>query len=400
MRKKVSIVIIALLLVTQMMQGWIFTPTMHAQDELTNLPASAISDTASEEGLAGSEEVNNVDVAATPEEEGEGNLNQSSLAVAAAGPVITDQLITSVQMYNQEPEYDEVTGAIITKGDPVEDTRPSIKDEVAVIFSWAFQDDTHSYGAGSTYTFDLPDKLKIESPLTGNLDGGVGEYIVNPDGQVTFTFNDQIVGSQLTGNFYVWINYDESKMDGGLKQPIVFDFIRDGDVTFNVHFANTAKDELTKSGVANKRNFNSDEINWTVDFNQGEKQITNAVLTDTLSAGPLKGTIEIHELEVQLDGSLKLGVLSDTKLEFPIILGDIDKAYRVTYTTSIKAPTKEPFTNVPYENTVELTGDQNYKETDIGRVNVSFNEPLNKSGQDSGYNPVTQTITWKVQYKL
>ncbi|WKL03818.1 hypothetical protein Q0F98_10775 [Paenibacillus amylolyticus] len=47
-----SIVIIALLLVTQMMQGWIFTPTMHAQDELTNLPASAISDTASEEGLA------------------------------------------------------------------------------------------------------------------------------------------------------------------------------------------------------------------------------------------------------------------------------------------------------------------------------------------------------------
>lgn len=70
MRKKVSIVIIALLLVTQMMQGWIFTPIMHAQDELTNLPASAISDTASEEGLAVSEEVNNVDVAATPKKRG------------------------------------------------------------------------------------------------------------------------------------------------------------------------------------------------------------------------------------------------------------------------------------------------------------------------------------------
>jgi len=403
MRKKVSIVIIALLLVTQMMQGWIFTPTMHAQDEMTNLPASAMSDTAVDKGSAGSDEGNNVDVAAKPEEEDAGTPedqeeNTIRLLNASAGPVITEHLITSVQMYNEVPKEDG-NGTVQPQGDEIEKVRPSIKDEVAVFFEWALPNDSHAYGAGSTYTFNLPDKFKIESPLTGKLDGDVGEYIVNPDGKVTFTFNDQIIGSKLKGNFYVWIKFDESNMDGGLKQPIVFDYIRDGAVTLNVHFANTAKDELTKSGLANNSGFNSDSINWTVDFNQGEKEIKNAILHDTLPTGlELKGNIEIRELQVQLDGSLKLGVLSDTQPEFPIMLGDINKAYRVTYTTSIKAPTSEPFTNVPYENTVELIGDQSYKETDIDRVTVSFNEPLNKSGQDSAYDPVTQTITWKVQY--
>lgn len=397
MRKKVSIVIIALLLVTQMMQGWIFTPTMHAQDELTNLPASAISDTASEEGLAGSEEVNNVDVAATPEEEGEGNLNQSSLAIAAAGPVITDQLITSVQMYNQAPE-DNGNGTIEVKGDKIEDIRPRIQDEVAVVFTWGLADENHNYSDGSTFTFNLPDKFIIGSQLKGNLDGGVGEYVVNPDGTIIFTFNELIDHAKLEGNFYVWIKFDESKMEDGLKQEIDFSSVGQGII--DVHFANTAVDKLKKSGSANKDNFNSDEIKWTVDFNQGEKAMKNAVLADTFPAElELKGNIEIRELEVQLNGSVKEGPVVQTEPQFPIQLGDTDKAYRVTYTTSVKAPTTAPFTNVEYQNQVALTTDQSeHNETDIGRVRVSFNEPLNKSGQESAYDPVTQTITWKVQY--
>lgn len=398
MRKKVSIVIIALLLVTQMMQGWIFTPTMHAQDEMTNLPASAMSDTASEEGSAVSGEGNNGD-AATLEEDastpGDQAGNAMRLLNASAGSEIKEDLITSVQMYNQVPEV--VNGTVQPQGDEIETVRPSIKDEVAVFFKWALPNDSHGYGDGSTYTFDLPDKFKIESQLTGTLDGDVGEYVVNPDGTVTFTFNDQIVGSELKGNFYVWIKFDESKMDGGLKQPI--DFSSSGQGIINVHFANTAKDELTKSGFANNNNFNSDEINWTVDFNQGEKEIKNASLMDTLPQGlELKGNIEIRELQVQLNGTVKEGAIDRTATQFPINFGNIEKAYRVTYTTSIKAPTSGSFTNVPYENKVELTGDQMDKETDTDRVTVSFNEPLNKSGQDSTYDPVTQTITWKVQY--
>ncbi|MGE6578005.1 collagen binding domain-containing protein [Paenibacillus xylanexedens] len=386
MKKKVSIVVIALLLITQLMQGWLFSSNIYAEDTTTE---TATVEVLSDNNTVETEEVDlDQDVAA----------NVMTMAAAdASSQEITDKLITSVQIYNQKPLLEN--GTVQPQGDEIENVRPNIKDEVAVFFEWALPNDSHTYGAGSTYTFDLPDKFKIESPLTGTLDGEVGEYVVNPDGKVTFTFNDQIVGSKLEGNFYVWIKFDESKMDGGLKQPIVFDFIHDGAVTLNVHFANRAKDELTKSGLANNNNFNSDEITWTVDFNQGEKEIKNAILNDTLPAGlELKGDIEIRELQVQLNGTVKEGAIDRTETQFPINLGNIEKAYQVTYTTSIKAPTSGSFTNVLYENKVELTGDQMDIETDIGRVTVSFNEPLNKSGQDSAYDPVTQTITWKVQY--
>ncbi|WP_339846300.1 collagen binding domain-containing protein [Paenibacillus sp. FSL W7-1088] len=388
MKKKLSIVAIVLLLITQLMQGWLFSPNIYAQDTMTEHTTV--------ESLLEHDTVEPAELDLDQDDAA----NEAAMAAASAAPQeITDQLITSVQMYNQKP-IEDGNGTVRPQGDEIETVRPSIKDEVAVFFTWALPNDSHGYEAGSTYTFNLPDKFKIESQLKGTLDGDVGEYVVHPDGKVVFTFNEQIVGSKLEGNFYVWIKFDESKMDGGLKQPIVFDFIRDGAVTLNVHFANTAKDELTKSGFANNNGFNSDEITWTVDFNQGEKQIQNAVLTDTLPANlELKGNIEIRELQVQLDGSVKLGNLFSTESQFPINLGDIDKAYRVTYKTSIKAPTTAPFTNIEYENKVELTGDQSeHNETDIGRVTVSFNEPLNKSGQESAYNPVTQTITWKVQY--
>lgn len=382
MKKKVSIVIMALLLITQMMQGWIFTPTMHAQDDMT---AIVTTDTASKEGSI--EPV---------WENGDNGSSMDSLGSNESAEVIQENLITSVQIYNQIPEYDG-NGNIHIKGERIEDIRPSVKDEVAVVFTWGIPNDTHAYSDGSTFTFRLPDKFKIGSQLKGDLDGGVGEYVVNPDGEITFTFNDRIVGEKLEGNFYVWIKFDESKLDGGLKQPIDFSSVGQGII--NVHFKNTAIDKLTKSGIANKNNFNSDEIEWTVDFNQGENSINDAILDDTLSAGPLKGNIEIRELDIQLDGSVKEGSTVRTETQFPISLGNIDKAYRVKYTTSIKAPTTAPFTNVLYENKVVLTGNQSeHNETDISSVRVSFNEPLKKSGQESAYNPVTQTITWKVQY--
>lgn len=382
MMKKVSVAIMAVLLITQMMQGWISMPTMHAQDDMT---AIVTTDTAPEEGSVEPVTGN-----------GDNGVSMDSLGSNGSAEVIKENLITSVQMYNQIPEYDG-NGNINIKGEHIEDIRPSIKDEVAVVFTWGLPNNTHAYSDGSTFTFRLPDKFIIGSQLKGDLDGGVGEYVVDPDGEITFTFNDRIVGEQLEGNFYVWIKFNESKMDGGLKQPIDFSSVGQGII--NVHFKNTAIDKLTKSGIANKNNFNSDEIEWTVDFNQGEKEMNNALLEDTLAAGPLKGNIEIRELDIQLDGSVKEGNIVRTEPQFPIALGNIDKAYRVKYTTSIKAPTTKPFTNVLYENKVVLTDSQSeHNETGIGNVRVSFNEPLQKSGQESAYNPVTQTITWKVQY--
>ncbi|NUU75508.1 collagen binding domain-containing protein [Paenibacillus xylanilyticus] len=430
MKRKVSIVIIALLLVTQLMHGFAFTQITHAQDitvtsegeggaaqtpgqeesaeavdvdpgEVT-VPDTTEPDSAEPDTAEPDTTVPDSTVPVTPEsgEAAEGAETvvdgQESMTAMAAASEIQEQIITSVQMYDEIPGYDG-NGNITPKGNPVDQIRPNVNDQVAVVFGWSFPSDSHGYGGGSTYTFNLPDKFKIESQLKGNLDGGAGEYVVNPDGKVTFTFSDLIEGAQLQGSFYVWVKYDASKMEGGLKQP--FDFSSIGQGIIDVHFANTAVDKLTKSGVANKNNFNSDEIVWTVDFNQGEKEIKNAVLEDVFPEGlNLKGDIEIRPLEVQINGSVKAGEITQTASQFPVSLGSINQGYRVTYTTSVTAPTETPFTNRPYENQVNLTGDDGYQETAKGRVNISFNEPLNKSGQDSGYDPVTQTITWKVQY--
>lgn len=76
---------------------------------------------------------------------------------ASAGQVITDNILTSVEIFNQKPEYDPVTEKLIIKGDRIQDIRPAVKDEVAVIYTWAFPNDSHGYGDGSTFTFHLPD---------------------------------------------------------------------------------------------------------------------------------------------------------------------------------------------------------------------------------------------------
>lgn len=416
MRRRVSIMLIALLLVTQLLQGMVLTSTVYAQDDTNHMSVGTMNDPSSpsvqeestlpedqgdqeDQDAAADEEtspaIEDTGHTASPEEAEPADV--APLAAAAAASEIQENLITSVQMYNQKPEEGS-NGQIEVRGDKIEDIRPRISDEVAVVFTWGFGDDAHAYGDGSTFTFRLPDKFIIGSQLKGGLDGGVGEYVVNPDGTIVFTFNEMVEHAKLEGNFYVWLHFDESKMEDGLKQRI--DFSGAGQGTIDVNFANTAKDGIQKSGSANNNNFNSNQINWTVDFNQGEKSMTNVVLEDTLPSGlSLQGDIEIRELQVQLNGSVKEGPVVDRAAQFPVDLGDINKAYRITYTTSVQGPTSAPYTGVVYANEVTLTADQSeYNESDVGRVTVSFNEPLNKSGQESAYDPVTQTITWKVQY--
>ncbi|WP_438349566.1 SpaA isopeptide-forming pilin-related protein [Paenibacillus sp. FA6] len=336
--------------------------------------------------------------------------DSAKMSLLAVGAPITDKIITGVKMYDKKPTY--VGGILTPQGNEINapNIRPSIKDEVAVLFDWSLPNESHSYDDGSTYTFQLPAQLKIGTELKGDLDGDVGTYVVSETGEVVFTFNDSIVGAQLEGNFYVWIKYDQSKFGDGLEQPIEFDFVGTAGATIDVHFANNATDGLTKTGLANNKNFNSDEIVWTVDFNQGEKLIKGALLDDNLPTDlTLKGNITVSPLIIQLDGTVKEGTPVYNRSAFPMdfigiesadgVDGDITKAYRVTYTTSVKAPTTAPFKGKVFANEVTLTGNSGaINETVIGKATVSFNEPLSKSGQDSAYDSKTQTITWKVQY--
>ncbi|GAA0406047.1 hypothetical protein GCM10008933_40400 [Paenibacillus motobuensis] len=317
-------------------------------------------------------------------------------ALLGTGIEITENLITGVKIYNQQPIVED-DGTIIVQGKEIQDVRPKPSDEVAIIYDWSLPDDRHAYDDGSTYTFSLPGEFAIPYELKGDLTGGVGKYVVSENKQVIFTFNDQIRGNQLHGQFFVWLSFDQSKLGESLQHKIDFSSVGQQDITVN--FANTADNKLKKSGVANKNKFNSDEIEWTIEFNQREQEIKGAKLTDKLGDGlEIKGDITITEMEVLLNGTLKETNNVRTETAFPIDLGDINKAYRVTYKTSVEAPTVEPFEKRPFTNTATLTGDNGYSESIPSSIEISFNEPLNKRAGEPAPIGSKWIVDWSIEY--
>ncbi|WP_120464441.1 collagen binding domain-containing protein [Paenibacillus aceti] len=319
-----------------------------------------------------------------------------------SGIGITDKFsLITVEMYDDKPIYDENSGALHPNGKRLDspDYLANADRPVAIIFDWELEDG-HPYSAGSAYTFTLPDKFAIPDVLSGSLTGGVGDYVVTPAGTVTFTFNDSIDhGLGYEGQFFVWIEFNKQKFGDGLEQ--LFEFASAGSIVVN--FKNTATDQLIKN-VNNPKGFNSDEVEWTVDFNQQEQAIQGAELNDQLGDGlSLKDDIKVYELIVNIDGTVKEGSLFRTEQEFPIKLGDIHKAYRVKYKTHVAAPTEEPFLNREYKNAVTLTGnDGKYSKETSASVYISFNEPLNKkvtnSDTVSTAAGIKRTIDWAIEY--
>ncbi|WP_048601378.1 collagen binding domain-containing protein [Rubeoparvulum massiliense] len=303
----------------------------------------------------------------------------------AEGAVITENLITDVTILDQD-------------GNRIEDIRPEQGSRVKINYEWSLPVD-HKYSAGATFTFALPNKFKLDKSLTGELKGEVGTYEVTPEGTVTFTFNDEINdGTSLDGYFEVWREFDESKFEGGLKQPIVFP-IHEGQKVILVHFKNKGS-EMDKTGVANKV-INPSEIYWDVDFNKDENSITEATFEDKLPVGLAidLNSIKVYSLQVNLDGSVQEGNPVDigtsqiikTDTGFKVNFGNIESAYRVKYTTSITDVIDQTFTN---EATVSGTDIQPMTET--ASVTVKFSKPLEKAS--IGYEPTSQTITWAIQY--
>ncbi|GAB6927874.1 hypothetical protein JCM10914A_18570 [Paenibacillus sp. JCM 10914] len=299
-----------------------------------------------------------------------------------------------------------ITGIMITDKDGTDISEDDVRLEqgarVRIDLGWELPLN-HGYKEGAIFAFSLPDKFKVDRVLEGDLEGGVGTYVVTPEGEVTFTFSKEIEDNeQWTGNFYVQREFDERKFSGGTRQEIVFDL--QGDlITIPVHFKNKHASEIDKTGTLDKP-MNPNHIKWTVDFNKGERVIENAVFKDTLPPGLEldEDSIQVYELEVQLDGSVQLkGQLTEGseyskllnadgfQLEFG---GTINHAYRVEYSTRIMDPKDDTFIN-----SVEVTGSNlsdSLKET--ANVEVIYSKPLEK--KSTGYEANSQTISWAIQY--
>lgn len=220
------------------------------------------------------------------DEQLDNSLNNGLMAKAIDDDI---NIITDVKIWNHPTQDGEPTPGLSKE---IQDIRPELNERVSVEYFWKLPPG-HSYSEGDTFTFQLPSKFELGLDLSGSLVSGevgvVGEFIVTPEGQIIFTFNDKINGGEgFTGNFYVWRQFDASKLEDSTKQDIIFD-IKDGaQVTIPLHFKKDGAG-INKSGKAyqkdSENNRNSDNIKWVVDFNLGEETIQSAILTDKVPSG-------------------------------------------------------------------------------------------------------------------
>ncbi|WP_051217352.1 SpaA isopeptide-forming pilin-related protein [Paenibacillus assamensis] len=311
--------------------------------------------------------------------------NHTSVTGSTYG-VISTNIITSVTITDEN-------------GNNITQVRPNLDEKVQVDLTWKLPAG-HPYGNGSTFTFQLPDKFKVDRKLEGQLDGNVGTYVVTPEGKVTFTFNDLIKGGQeIEGDFFVWRYFNKDKFTGGTHQNIEFVFEADS-IIIPVHFKGKDNGDMNKQGKGNK-GMNASEINWIVDINTGEQKIDQAVFADKLPAGLTidLSSIRLYKVDVKLDGTLTPetnpipGITPQQTADgFELQLGDIHNAYRVTYTTKIDGTV-----DASYKNQATVTG-TNLSKSLVGTstVEVKYSKPLGKTKVK--YDRDTQSVNWSIQY--
>lgn len=275
------------------------------------------------------------------------------------------------------------------------DNQPSLGEIVDIHINWKLKNG-HGYKAGSTFTFYLPDVFEVYNPVDGELTFGstnMGTFELGMDRKVTMTFNETIEQlSNIMGTLNFRTAFREDLV-GDIIQEIVFEIRDEVIATIPVHFKPKPGSTLEKRGTPDK-GYNAKEITWTIDLNKALQSIEGAVLYDPIEDGQAfqPGSIEVYELNMQLDGSAVQGnqvAIGDGT--FPLAFGDISTAYRVVFKTDV---IDEDATS--YKNKAILNGDNIDEQEALATVNVQRGKPLEKRAID--YDAPNQVITWEIKY--
>ncbi|WP_313641612.1 collagen binding domain-containing protein [Paenibacillus sp.] len=234
-------------------------------------------------------------------------------------------------------------------------------------------------------------------------DGNVGTFAVEQiSHQVIMTFNDYIeTHDDVQGTLRINTKFDKQKISGSTVQQILFP-VSGGVQTVTVNFKPSVGSTIEKRGIP--QGFNADHILWSVDVNKSLKTVGNAVVTDPIPAGlslSTPVTVSVYQLSIQLDGSVTQGALLDTSkysTEFNggsliVRFNDpaITSAYRIEYATVITNEHQLSFTN-----TATFTGDGQVPVSSSATVQVERGGSLSK--YSSGYDWSKQIISWAIEY--
>lgn len=280
---------------------------------------------------------------------------------------------------------------------------PGLDDEFIVRMNWAIVDG-HSYKEGDTVTFNIPDALEIFTATNGTLTTPEGDdvvdYVVNMDGTVEFTFLKAVEElSQVRGYLYIYTSIDNENAEVEDGEVIVSPIGEEGEKRFLVNLGEKEK-TIEKTGEPNT-SYNANELNWEVTINRDRESLTNAAVSDVLPEGTeyLDGSLKVTELNVDLEGNIigegeEISItpsVSGNTLNIPF--GDINKAYKIEYTTTV--------TNVEvsnFNNNATLTDDELDDVSADATVTVKRGEPLNKTF--GSYDAVKGEITWVIDFNF
>lgn len=316
--------------------------------------------------------------------------------------------ITQVKAEAIEHETDIITSVSMAvygpDGSTVTDSVYDVNSNVTLDYTWALPDG-HSYSAGDTFTFKLPEQFQLYNDISGTLvsdDGQAGDFTVSQaTHEVEMTFSSYIENhGNVHGTLRVNTKFDRTKVSGSTTEQIIFP-VNGGAQTITVTFKPEVGSTIAKTGTAS--GFNAGKIDWTVDVNKRLEPVTNALLTDPIPAGlslDSTVTLAVYQLNVQLDGTVQQGALVDGSKYAAEVAGGvltvrfadpvINGAYRITYTTGITGD------EASYTNTATFTGDGLDPASASATVHVERGGSLKK--QAVHYDWGIQVITWAIEY--
>ncbi|GGF75738.1 hypothetical protein GCM10010912_21110 [Paenibacillus albidus] len=314
--------------------------------------------------------------------------------VKAAGIENDRDIITSVSMAVYGPDGQTVTGNVYAQD-----------SNVTLDYTWALPNGhPYKAGATFTFQLPEQFQLynDIGGSLVSE-EGDVGSFSVSQaTHQVVMSFNDYIeTHDNVQGTLRINTKFNKQVISGSVVQQILFP-VNGGIQTVTVTFKPDVGSTIEKSGRA--QGFNADSITWTVDVNKKLESVSNAVVTDPLPSGlslDVPVTVAVYTLDVRLDGSVSQGAQLDSseysaevtdgilsvRFSDPVITG----AYRIQFSTAITDESRSSFTN-----TATFTGEGRTPADSSATVNVERGGSLKK--YSTKYDSANQVISWAIEY--
>ena len=308
-------------------------------------------------------------------------------------------VMTSINVYGDEPVGMDIrdrlsnptrniidTFEIVFKDDDDNIiTEPTIEDHVTVDISWSLTNsESILIEDGDYFSFQLPNIFKINSILSGTL-GDFGTFTINPSGEVTFVFNDQVSAHSVVHGFLNFTaSLDEQVLENPGKHEVILPI--EANSTFNFHLHPTKKDTgIDKKGIADKER-NPDYITWEVKINKFYEILNDVKVTDTIPAGLSIEEIIVLPLNLKHDGTFDSYGSALAQTEYTVNGGEvsfhneIDQPYSIFYKTKIAEAIK-PDTGgeIKFINNAKMTSEENGEITTTSSYIAKYGKLIEKS---------------------